>query len=910
MGRFDTCGAHALTSRGPSLAMESSDDDVPTGAGARYGFVRPNLATSGESSAHGDDDAGKVSCTYFEMSLLFRHAGVGSLTAADSRLPPQVKRRTMTAIELERANLAKVKASSKLVKRFGYHEQVERGRKPSSTSRTTTAPAKKENRGRDANAPALREGEWDSWDIAAPADADGARPSSGDVPPWRTPARRLAECEAAATEAMENENWSAALSILTRCVPLAKAHAAAAEAVGGALTRVEATALSRAHLNIARVYERSRGVGLYAHSCPDSFANATSRRARAAHAQADDPAANLATPSASSQQHRAFRRERDAQAAERDGLNEAVAHLRLAVASASVSSRGGDSNGRVARALAECKLRARAELGPKLLAIGDLADAAEVARRGLASCAESRVDEATTAAATLGEEKDADDRGEEDEGKDVGADEGAGAPRVGTRRDAATFLFLAGDCERALGEAAADAAAAARRAKRECARKHDRERRAAMDAARRAAVAEAEDVAANAKRVAARAALYERTSHTHVEGEKARREKTAALATAMAHSGATGAAAQLAATSKPGLLHNDYAAAAAFAARAEEELAAHERVRADAKAEAARRFVSAESFYARAERSLGRDGRDGRSDEGGRGLLDVDAVRLADARRALRRAERDWARAAEQCELLLALAEANGGVLPGRMTTTRGSDVSDEDGDAVAALQSELAEICVAGKMFERARAWAEAAVATTEARALSNLGDEKSGMKTRHSRASIRARLNLAAIVAKSGDVLGAVDAFRKIAEDVAACCVFPEVSLERAECYSALGGACFAASDHAVPGGGGDEKSAPGDGDGDGDDGEGDDGEGDEYDDARDELERERRHRARAASLALLAEANSSYELAASIVRSIEGTVDSAAYEELLVRMDLVDDAIAEERRKEREDRERASL
>ena len=231
--------------------------------------------------------------------------------------------------------------------------------------------------------------------------------------------------------------------------------------------------------------------------------------------------------------------------------------------------------------------------------------------------------------------------------------------------------------------------------------------------------------------------------------------------------------------------------------------------------------------------------------------------------------------------------------------------MSDEDGDAVAALQSELAEICVAGKMFERARAWAEAAVATTEARALPNLGDEKSGMKTRHSRASIRARLNLAAIVAKSGDVLGAVDAFRKIAEDVAACCVFPEVSLERAECYSALGGACFAASDRAVPGGGGDEKSAPGDGDGDGDDGE-----GDEYDDARDELERERRHRARAASLALLAEANSSYELAASIVRSIEGTVDSAAYEELLVRMDLVDDAIAEERRKGREDRERASL
>ena len=58
-------------------------------------------------------------------------------------------------------------------------------------------------------------------------------------------------------------------------------------------------------------------------------------------------------------------------------------------------------------------------------------------------------------------------------------------------------------------------------------------------------------------------------------------------------------------------------------------------------------------------------------------------------------------------------------------------------------------------------------------------------------------------------------MDAFRKIAEDVAACSVFPEVSAERAECYSALGGACFAASDRAVQDG--DEKSAPGDGDGD---------------------------------------------------------------------------------------------
>ena len=100
----------------------------------------------------------------------------------------------------------------------------------------------------------------------------------------------------------------------------------------------------------------------------------------------------------------------------------------------------------------------------------------------------------------------------------------------------------------------------------------------------------------------------------------------------------------------------------------------------------------------------------------------------------------------------------------------------------------------------------------------------------------------------------------------------------------------------------GDGDEKSAPGDGD--------DGYDGDEYDDAREELSRRRRRRARAASLALLAEADSSYELAAKIFRSIEGSVGSAAYEEPVVRMDLVDDAIAEERRKGREDRERASL
>jgi hypothetical protein len=95
--------------------------------------------------------------------------------------------------------------------------------------------------------------------------------------------------------------------------------------------------------------------------------------------------------------------------------------------------------------------------------------------------------------------------------------------------------------------------------------------------------------------------------------------------------------------------------------------------------------------------------------------------------------------------------------------------------------------------------------------------------------------------------------------------------------------------------------------------DDQGGEGGEGDEnfddYDDAKEERLRSRRESARVQSLALLNEAAAVYERAASIVRAIEG-VGSAAYEELMVRMDLVDDAIAEEKRARREDREKAGL
>ena len=248
---------------------DSSDDDVPTAEGARYRFVRPNLATSVDP-----DGASKVRPRFLKLNICERPllGGTFTLTPRDTHpVPSQAKTRKMTAIELERTNLANVKASSVLVKRFGYHERVERGREPSTTSRTAPSTKAKENLiNRDNVRP---KGEWDSWDIPA-SDGTHAR-ASKDIEPWRTPARRLAECETAATEAMDDGRWADALALLLKCVPLAKAHYATASAVGGALTRAEATALSRAHFNIAHVYERSRGLGLYKNTAVRASSNET-----------------------------------------------------------------------------------------------------------------------------------------------------------------------------------------------------------------------------------------------------------------------------------------------------------------------------------------------------------------------------------------------------------------------------------------------------------------------------------------------------------------------------------------------------------------------------------------------------------------------------------------------------------
>ena len=534
-----------------------------------------------------------------------------------------------------------------------------------------------------------------------------------------------------------------------------------------------------------------------------------------------------------------------------------MTHLQLSIASASVfkgEGGGGDEDApipsdAVVRGLAECKLRARTELGPRLLAIGRIADASEVARRGLASCA---TDESRTA---------------------TSADDVEGA-KVGTRRDVATLLFLAGDCERALGEAATEAATKARKAKKETAERHALERKAAMDAAVAQSIAESEAIAADARQKAARAGLYERTSATWVEEDKARREKDALLAKAFANkkSNAEKAAREAPVPTTSPSLHNDYKTAAAFVERREVELVVHERARLEGKAEAKRRFESAEAFYERAKAAL----------EAGATVLDADLTALHTRLRSLHRARRDWGKAAEACETLLKLAEANGGGLPG---------TSHDDGDAIATLQSELADLHLSWKKINGAVAWATRAVETLHTRAL------RDGAPGGHSVESIRARVDLAAIVMKSGDILSALDANRRIVKDVDDFSVFPEDSAGVAECLRALGGACFAASDRVVP-----------DDDQGGDGGDGDENL-DDYDDAKEERLRSRRESARVKSLALLSEAAAAYERAASIVRAIEG-VGSAAYEELMVRMDLVDDAIAEEKRARHEDREKAGL
>ena len=237
----------------------------------------------------------------------------------------------------------------------------------------------------------------------------------------------------------------------------------------------------------------------------------------------------------------------------------------------------------------------------------------------------------------------------------------------------------------------------------------------------------------------------------------------------------------------------EYASRAAFAARAEETRAAHERARSSAAAEATIRFDAARARLAEAETIANE-------------LGTAEAfAQLHTRARALRRATRDWRGAAEETAKLLATAEANGGGLPG----------TSHEADARGALRAELAELFVRARDFRAAREHAEAAVEALmeeervaggdEARAGGAAARRRTGdseaSRRRHTQASIRAMGTLGFIIARGGDLRGAAQTYRDAISAAVSSRVFGEdatsTSADVADLEAALGSVCFAASD-----------------------------------------------------------------------------------------------------------------
>ena len=198
-----------------------------------------------------------------------------------------------------------------------------------------------------------------------------------------------------------------------------------------------------------------------------------------------------------------------------------------------------------------------------------------------------------------------------------------------------------------------------------------------------------------------------------------------------------------------------------------------------------------------------------------KGREHADMAEVYTRTRALRRARRDWPGAAEQVEHLLALAEANGGGLPG---------TSHAHTDATGALHAELAELWTRARDYERALRHAERAVerlqapeAPPEAAAGgptaagtggggdTAIGTGGGGAAARNTAASVRAMGTRAFIQARSGDLDAAVDGYRAAIKCAVDHKVFPEGSAELGDLEAALGSTCYAASDRGDRGGAG---------------------------------------------------------------------------------------------------------
>ena len=366
-----------------------------------------------------------------------------------------------------------------------------------------------------------------------------------------------------------------------------------------------------------------------------------------------------------------------------------------------------------------------------------------------------------------------------------------------------------------------------------------------------------------------------------------RRARAAAASTAAAAADLDAAAessAFLSASSAGRSGDEEYAEKARLARAAADEAEAGETARRDAEAEASRQFEASETRLDEAERLVAKVlASAGEPDD----TRDEDArfaASLLTRRRSLRRARRDW-RGAAACVLkLLALAEANGGALPGTNRAASGS--------ATGALRSEAAELFVRAKAFDDAEAHAAAA-----AEAL------RDPVTRKHTAASVRASGTHAFITARLGDLEGAAQMYRDARAAALAESAFgaaTEASADLADLEAALGSVRFAMSEAR----GDDERRRPAKGAEEGEDaGEEPETSGTDRKTSSSSSEdaeaaaRGAARRRRLAAVAALEEALGCFARAADIERALGGAY-SARCVELEDRADACATALAEER------------
>lgn len=318
-----------------------------------------------------------------------------------------------------------------------------------------------------------------------------------------------------------------------------------------------------------------------------------------------------------------------------------------------------------------------------------------------------------------------------------------------------------------------------------------------------------------------------------------------------------------------------YAEKARLARAAADEADAVEKERRYAEAQASRRFSASEARLVEAERlGVGAEGSPGTAF----------AAAALTRRRSLCRARRDWRGAAACVTEMLALAEANGGALPGTSHAAAGS--------AAGALRAEAAELFVRAKAFGDAEAHAAAA-----AEAL------RDPVTRKHTAASVRASGTHAFITARLGDLEGAAQMYRDARAAALAESAFgaaTEASADLADLEAALGSVRFAMSEAR----GDDERRRPSKGAEEGEDaGEEPETCGTDRKTSSSSSEdaeaaaRGAARRRRLAAVAALEEALGCFARAADIERALGGAY-SARCVELEDRADACATALAEER------------